>query len=50
VPFPAYREIAFMDEQRVALTHDEALELLAFLPSSAQCCLREPPITAFIVS
>jgi hypothetical protein len=32
-----------MEEQEIALTHDEALELLAYLVSSAQDCLSESP-------
>jgi hypothetical protein len=32
-----------MDEQSLALTHDEAFELLAFLVTSAQDCLSESP-------
>ena len=32
-----------MNEANMALTHDEALELLAFLISSAHGCLRESP-------
>jgi hypothetical protein len=32
-----------MAEQNLALTHDQALELLAYLLSSAQGCLNEPP-------
>lgn len=32
-----------MNEANMALTHDEALELLAFLITSAHGCLRESP-------
>ena len=32
-----------MTEGEVALTHDEALELLAFLLASAHSCLYDPP-------
>ena len=32
-----------MNNSKLALTHQEALELLAFLLASAECCLREPP-------
>lgn len=32
-----------MNESNLALTHDEALELLAFLITSAHGCLRESP-------
>jgi hypothetical protein len=36
--------MAAMDEQDVALTSDEAMELLAFLTTSAQGCFKEPSI------
>jgi hypothetical protein len=32
-----------MDDQNLALTHEEALEIFAYLLTSAQKCVEEPP-------